>query len=160
MSAHNLNKEIPLAGAACARLLQHRIKVKRDTRRTTFLIASPRLLACAPQICHVLLHCVRKGTLQSITLDEAHLFAKWGATFRPEIHTLGDVLSCPLFDRTLTPRRPFLVATTATCSLKPPAPLELITRLLDAYGCLLSVVYLDVHAWWPSQQFWIYQSIQ
>ena len=81
-----------------------------------YVFASPQFIATHAGIRYALLCCARRGTLRSVTLDEAHLLGKQGATFSPEIRMISDTFFKPLFKNTSSAKRPFLVGTTATGS--------------------------------------------
>ena len=95
-----------------------------------YVFASPHLLVMFPGVRNALLNCARKGTLRSVTLDEAHLFVKQGATFRPKIRMLGATFFQLLYKNKSPKKRPFLVCTIATSSKNNQGRLEEITRVL------------------------------
>jgi superfamily II DNA helicase RecQ len=109
VGAHNLDEELGLSNLSLDRLLNYLRGIGCLAARTVFLFASPQLFASQPCLRRALLDCAKAGTLRSVTLDEAHLLAKWGATFRLKI----PALCCR---GTQASRRPFLLATTATNS--------------------------------------------
>jgi len=60
--------------------------MRADTNTTIFAFASPQLLATYDYVRNAIVgKCRRNGTLRSITIDEAHLFAQHGASLREEV---------------------------------------------------------------------------
>lgn len=102
-----------------------------DTDTTTFVFASPQFLAKYDHIRRVLVEdCKRRGTLRSVTIDEAHLFAQHGSSFRPEIRHVAEHVIKPIRRRTDTDRsRPFYVLLSATMSLSDMTALSNMTNV-------------------------------
>merc|ERR1712194_380082 len=75
---------------------------------------------------NVILNCVRRGTLWSITLNRAYLLVKYGASFRLEIRMPGDNLFAWLFGNISSRKQPWLVCMTANNSKKNCRRLEVI----------------------------------
>ena len=97
VSAHNLDEQASSCRNFRDRLIKYLLDILADTSRTVYLFASPHFLSTYTGVRNTLLNCARRnGTLRSITLDEAHLFAKQGALFRPEIRMLGVIFFAPL----------------------------------------------------------------
>ena len=94
-------------------------ELRGDTQTTIFVFASPKFLAKYQHIRRVLVEdCKRAGTLRSVTIDEAHLFAQHGSSFRPEIRHCAEHVIKPIRKRTPTDTsRPFYVLLSATMSL-------------------------------------------
>ena len=129
VSAHNLDEQASSCGHFRDRLIEYLLAIPADTSRTVYLFASPHFLATHTGIRNALLKCARRNrTLRSITLDEAHLLAKQGASFRPKIRMLADTFFGPL-SKEMSPRsKPWLVCTTATDSKNDHQRLETMTR--------------------------------
>jgi len=80
------------------RIVAFIIKLCKNTLTTIFIFSSPQFMAKNPAIMNALLNnCARKGTLRSITIDEAHLWAKHGSSFREEIRYLQHNFFAPLY---------------------------------------------------------------
>ena len=94
-------------------------ELRGGTQTTIFVFASPQFLAKYQHIRRVLVEdCKRAGTLRSVTIDEAHLFAQHGSSFRPEIRHCANHVIKPIRKRTSTDQsRPFYVLLSATMSL-------------------------------------------
>ena len=127
VSAHNLDEHSLSSGDYRSRLIKFLASVNVHTTRTVYVFVSPHLLAAQHSIRNVLLNCATLGTLRSVTLDEAHLLAKQGASFRPEIRMLSKMFFRKLFANKLPSKRPYLLAVTATNSTSDQARLEGIT---------------------------------
>ena len=116
--------------------------LKRNTSTTIFIFSSPQFMANNPSIMNSLLNnCARKGTLRSITIDEAHLWAKHGSSFCEEIRYLQHNFFAPLYAGTNS--GPIFLALTATMSKQTLATLS----SLVAIGFLLEKrVWADAEA--------------
>jgi superfamily II DNA helicase RecQ len=97
MGAHNLDEELGMSNLSLDCLLWYLLGTSHRIVRTVFLFASPWLLETQPLLWCALLNCAKAGTFCSAMLGEAHLFAKWGAIFRPKICDLGGSFLGPLF---------------------------------------------------------------
>ena len=150
ISAHDLDKQAASSGEYRARFIKYLLSVPANTSHTVYVFASPHLLAMFPGVQNALLNCARKGTLRSVTLDEAHLFVKQGATFRPKIRMLGATFFQPLYKNKSPKKRPFLVCTTATNSKNDQGWLEEMTH----------VVFPPEHQCWASALDFRQQSIK
>mgnify|MGYP005726043589 CR=1 FL=1 len=129
ISAHNLDE---LASGFSgkryrSRLLKYLLGISPETSRTVYLFASPHFLATYHDVRNVLLNSSRRGVLRSVTLDEAHCYAKQGASFRPEICMLRGTLFSKLYPNTSAKRRTYLVCATAIDSKNDHRRLEHLT---------------------------------
>lgn len=101
-------------------------KQLRDAVRS----GSQRLLYTSPEafvsgLASAVLECARRGYLQQIVVDEAHLVDQWGTDFRPEFQTMPGLIrdahaSAP------AGKKPTVVLLSATLAQQ---PVDLITRL-------------------------------
>ena len=86
-----------------------------------FIFTSPQFLAEHKDIHDVLTTvCLNKRTFRSFTVDEAHLIAQHGGSFRSEIHMIGEEFIMPIFGSKVPSAeyRPFFLAMSATVSLR------------------------------------------
>jgi hypothetical protein len=125
--AHNCDEQASSSRAHRDRLMQHLLDVGPDTSRTVYLFASPHFLATRAAFLNAIILCSRRGTLRSVTIDEAHLLARQGASFRPEVRMLRESFFLPVWGNTIPEKRPLLVCTTATSSHSDKLRLEHIT---------------------------------
>jgi superfamily II DNA helicase RecQ len=97
------------------KIIEYMTTLTKDTTTTVFIFASPQLIADNTTLRSALLNnCARKGTLRSITIDEAHLWAKHGSSFREEIRFLQHEFFAPLYAG--NDGGPLFLAMTATMS--------------------------------------------
>ena len=72
--------------------------IKSTTTSTIFLVSSPQFMANNKAFVDVLLHTCRPNcTLRSVMIDEAHVWAQHGSSFRSEMRHLSSNLFKPLF---------------------------------------------------------------
>ena len=113
----------------------------RTSSTTTFLLCSPQFLVDYPEFVNVLVRvCIAKRTLRSVVIDEAHLYALHGMSFRADMRVLQDTFFAPLFAGGKERNTIFFIAGTATMS----APLLLRLSSLTHVG------FPDAHRVWAS----------
>ena len=87
-------------------LLTYLHSLPKDRSETVYLFSSPQKLATNKEWKHAVKSLIKKGVLSCLVLDEAHLFATFGTTFRKEIVALRpfsfDLLRCSALDNSLT----------------------------------------------------------
>ena len=84
VSAYNLDKQASSCWHFRDRLIKYLLGISADTSSTVYFFASPHFPSTYTTVHNTLIYCDwRNGTLGSITLDEAHLLAKQGASFLP-----------------------------------------------------------------------------
>ena len=99
-----------------------------NTSTTIFIFSSPQFMANNPSIMNSLLNnCARKGTLRSITIDKAHLWAKHGSSFCEEIRYLQHNFFAPLYAGANS--GPIFLAMTATMSKQTLATLSSLVAI-------------------------------
>ena len=108
-----------------------------DSTSTMFLFTSPQKLATTPQLLKALFECRDKQTLRVVTIDEAHLYAAHGRSFREQLRLLTRVFFAVLFQVGIW--HPLFLAMTATMTLD----------LLPAFSKLTCVDWLL-----PEHQLW------
>ena len=86
-----------------------------DSQSTLFLFTSPQKLATTPSILDALFICHARQTLRLVTIDEAHLYAQHGSTFREEMRTLTVLFFEVVFKKGAA-FHPIFLAMTATMS--------------------------------------------
>ena len=84
-----------------------------DTSASLFLLCSPQYIATKKPFRDALLACNERGLLCLVAIDEAHLFAMHGRSFRESIRVLSEVFFRPLFASGAI-SRPLFLAMTAT----------------------------------------------
>ena len=125
--AHNLNEQASSSRAYRDRLMKYLLDVGPDTSRTVYLFASPYFLSTHAAFLNLITVCSRRCTLRSVTIDEAHLLARQGASFCPEVRMLRESFFVPVWGNTIPEKRPLLVCTTTTSSHNDKLRLEHIT---------------------------------
>ena len=125
------------------RILERLAAMKTSSTTTIILLASPQFLCNHKEFVDVLLKkCLPNKTLRSIMIDEAHLWAEHGMTFRPEIRILGETLLKPIYQR--RDNSIFFLAGTGTmseCNLK-------------GFTTLTSIAFkADARTWSKSEEF-------
>ena len=86
-----------------------------DSKSTLFLFTSPQKLVTTPSILDALFICHARQTLRLVTIDEAHLYAQHGSTFRDELRTLTNLFFEVVF-KVGAAFHPIFLAMTATMS--------------------------------------------
>ena len=76
MEAHNLDKQGSFNPGFQYKLLKRLRRVQNNTTSTIFLFVSLQYLATNSGVQEELLRCSRRGTLRSVQLDKAHLYAQ------------------------------------------------------------------------------------
>ena len=114
--AHNLDEQASASRAHRNHLMKFLLDLGPDTSRTVYLFASLHFLASHVACLNAIILCSRCGTLRSVTIDKAHLLARQGASFRPEVCMLRESFFVPIWRNTISEKRPLLVCVTATCS--------------------------------------------
>lgn len=111
--------------------------VAKEQLRDAVRTGMQRLIYTSPEafvsgLASAVLECARRGYLQQIIVDEAHLVDQWGTDFRPEFQTMPGLIrdahaSAP------AENKPTVVMLSATLAQR---PVDLITRLfaVDAAG--------------------------
>jgi len=66
--------------------------IQYSTSSTMFLFTSPQQLVVNPTILDALLRCHARQTLRMVAIDEAHLYAMHGRSFRMDIRVLQKIL--------------------------------------------------------------------
>ena len=102
------------------RFIEHISNLSKATSSTVFIFTSPQFLAEHKDVHDVLMTvCLNKRTFRSFTVDEAHLIAQHGGSFRSEIHMIGEEFIMPIFGSKVPSAeyRPFFLAMSATVSL-------------------------------------------
>ena len=84
-----------------------------DSESTLFLFTSPQKLATTPAILDALFVCHARETLRLVTIDEAHLYAQHGSTFRDELRVLTTIFFAVVFKEGAA-YHPLFLAMTAT----------------------------------------------
>ena len=98
------------------------------TSSTVILFGSPQFFCNNLHFIDALFQCNNNRLLRSVVIDEYHLFAQHGGSFRPEIRMFSDIFIRRIFN--MSPReRPFFVALTATMSLNDLGAGSAITRV-------------------------------
>ena len=111
-----------------------------DTSESLFLLCSPQYIATNKIFRDALLACNKRGLLRLVAIDEAHLFAMHGRSFRESIRVLAEVFFHPLF-ATDASTRPLFLAMTATMT----------ARLLSDFSKLTHVDWsLQRHQLWST----------
>ena len=99
------------------RILQLLRDLKSSTTSTIFLVSSPQFMTKHKAFIDVLLHnCRVNRTLRSVMVDEAHVWAQHGSSFRYEMRQLSATFFKPLFRRGSS--TPFFLACTATMNIR------------------------------------------
>ena len=89
----------------------HVRNLDKNSPTTIYEMGSPQLLALHEDFVETLIFCAKKGTLRSITVNEAHLYAQHGSSSRAQIRANQE----KLFKRILNNNvRPIVLAMTAT----------------------------------------------
>merc|ERR1712194_767115 len=126
VSMNNLDKQALIYRKFLDCLLKLFLPILVDTPWTVFVFVSLQFLVTHSVVRNVILNCVRRGTLWSITLNRAYLLVKYGASFRLEIRMPGDNLFAWLFGNISSRKQPWLVCMTANNSKKNCRRLEVI----------------------------------
>jgi len=113
IEAYNLDE------IANSKSVQHRLiailkRLKKGTTTTIFLFSSPQFLCKNRNFCSILINLGRVGMLRSVAIDEVHLWAKHGSSFRSEIRQLKNDFFDPTFKN--SNRSPLFVGASATLS--------------------------------------------
>lgn len=97
-----------------------RLRRLQPTSTTTIiLVASPQFLATHTGFVDVLVkECIPNKTLRSCVIDEAHIWAEHGTSFRVDMRTLHETFFKPIFHGKSNSNSIFFLAATATMSLK------------------------------------------
>ena len=120
--------EIATTNAVKRKIIAYITQLRNSTSTTVFLFSSPQYMAENRAIMNALLNsCARKGTFRSITIDEAHLWAKQGSSFREEIRFLQHNFFAPLYAGNND--GPLFLAMTATMSLTTLATFSSLTSV-------------------------------
>ena len=118
--------EVATTNAVKRKIIAYITRLTKSTSTTVFFFSSPQYMDANPAIMNALLNCcARKGTFRSITIDEAHLWAKQGSSFREEIRFLQHNFFAPLYAGNND--GPLFLAMTATMSLKTLATFSSLT---------------------------------
>ena len=114
--------------------------IPKETTSSLFLLCSPQYLATNKLFCDALLACNDRGMLRLVAIDEAHLFAMHGRSFRESIRVIAENFFFPLFASERI-SRPLFLAMTATMT----------ERLLKDFSRLTHVDWsLERHQLWSS----------
>ena len=89
-----------------------------DSSSLIFLLCSPQELSENGILRAAMLRCHGRGVLRLVALDEAHLYAQHGTTFRGCIRLLLDQFFRVVFSRTSGRQHPLLLAMSATMTLR------------------------------------------
>lgn len=104
-------------------------KQLRDAVRS----GTQRLLYTSPEafvsgLASAVLECAKRGFLQQIVVDEAHLVDQWGTDFRPEFQTMPGLIK-DAYANAPAGKQPTVIMLSATLAQQ---PVDLITRLFAA----------------------------
>ena len=124
----------------CNEVIPKMEALPEDTSSSLFLLCSPQYIAEKQIFRDALLSCNDRGLLRLVAIDEAHLFAMHGRSFREAIRVLADVFFFALF-ATERRFRPLFLAMTATMT----------ERLLADFARLTHVDWTrEQHQLWSS----------
>ena len=147
--------EIATTSSTKKRIIAFIIKLSRKISTTIFIFSSPQFMAKNPAIMNALLNnCARKGNLRSITIDEAHLWAKHGSSFREEIRYLQHNFFAPLYAGNAI--GPIFLTLTATMSM---LTLAIFSSLTSVGFPLEKRVWADAEAFVQTNITWMPLSI-
>ena len=102
-------------------------EIKYNSSSTMFIFTSPQQLVEHPFILDAILRCHARQTLRLVTIDEAHLYAMHGRSFRVAMRVLQRILFEVIFKEGVW--HPLLLAMTATMT----------TPLLESFSTLTNV---------------------
>ena len=103
------------------RFIKHIAEMSKSTTSTLFVFTSPQFLADNKDVRNAIINvCLNKRTFRSFTIDEAHLLAQHGSSFRSEIRLVCEEFIKPIFggEKKDDVYRPFFLAMSATVSLQ------------------------------------------
>ena len=126
VSAINLD-EIANSTAVKKKVIKWIQQTKKNSTATKFFFISPQYLVKHADVRNTLLKCARNGVLRSITIDEAHLWAQHGTSFRYEIRHLQKTFFQPIYSG--NGEGPLFLATSATVSLSTVASISNLTAV-------------------------------
>ena len=133
---HNLDEQASRTTTYRKKLIERMERLSPSSTSTIFFFTSPQFLSTYPDFTKRLVKLSReKGVLRSIVMDEAHLHAQHGSSFRPDLRCLRSTFYKPILG-TGNKRRPFFVPATATMSANDLKDLTVLTTVtFDADVC-------------------------
>ena len=108
-------------------------EIQYDTSSTMFLLSSPQYFVDNPLFLQAVLRCYRQRTLRLVSVDEAHLYAMHGRSFRVAMRILQRLLFNVIF--AIGVWHPLLLAMTATMTDSLVASFSTLTSVQRDASC-------------------------
>lgn len=96
IQAYNLD-EVATTRTVQRRIIARLLRLAKDTTTTIFFFCSPQFLVTKQSFLQSIIDLAKKGIVRSISIDEAHLWAKQGSSFREDIRQLKHDFFLPIF---------------------------------------------------------------